>query len=334
MTTSAYTGPDEYPIAEIPDTPWWSENFASMYSSPAERVAVFYSIGRWHGDRSVWREVIMVSLPDGRVLHHRGFARNGTPRGPGSALSRYEVVEPGETVTLSFDGPVTESGLNDLIERGALRETTKRCKIDLRFDSAAPIWNMRGDSVEAGSVAGSMHIDHVGRSRGTVEFDGRTYRFDDGYAARDHSRGVRQVSQYGAHNWINGAFPGGRVFYLYGMRLQDSPTIGMSNAAVAQDGVIHPADVLHTELATSWADAGKPHRVVLRSELGEMEIEIAEVTNTFASSMVCPYDTLPGALHHRPAAALIDESVLLRWNGEEAYGWAERGFTDGPLTAT
>lgn len=331
MTSSAYTGPNEYPIAEIPDTPWWSENFASMYSSPAERVAVFYSIGRWHGDPSMWREVIMVSLPDGRVLHHRGFARSGTATGPGSALSQYEVIEPGQTVTMRFDGPVMETALKELIERGALGEPTKRCKIDLQFESAAPMWNMRGDSAEAGSVAGSIHIDHAGRSQGTIEYDGRSFRFDDGYGVRDHSRGVREVSHYGAHNWINGVFPSGRAFYLYGMRSQDSTTMGMSNTAMAQDGVVYPAEVVETELATSWADAGKPHRVILRSELGEMEIEVAESLNTFASSMVCPYDTLPGAVHHRPAAGLIDESVLLRWNGEEAHGWAERGFTDGPL---
>lgn len=331
MTTSTYTGPDEYPIAEIPETPWWSENFASMYSSPADRVAVFYSIGRWHSDPSIWRELIMVSLPDGRVLHHRGFARNGTATGPAGALSRYEIVEPGETVELSFDGPVMETALMQLIERGALAETTQRCKIDLRFDAAAPLWNMRGDSAEAGSMAGSIHIDHIGRSHGAIEYDGETYRFDNGYSVRDHSRGVRDVSQYGGHCWMSGLFPSGRAFYLYAMRSQGSATIGMSNAAMTQDGVLYPAQVAHVELASSYADADTLHRVVLRSELGEMEIEVVELLNTFVSSMVCPYDTVVGAVHHRPAGSFFDHSALMRWNGEEAYGWSERGFAEAPL---
>jgi hypothetical protein len=332
MMISTYTGPDEYPIAEVPDTRWWSENFASMYSCPEERVAVFYSIGRWHGDRSVWREVVMVSLPDQRVLHHRGFARAGTPTGPASALSRYEIVEPGETLRLSFDGPMMETGLQALIDHGALGEPTKRCTVDLQFDAKAPMWNMRGDSVEAGSMAGSMHIDHIGRCRGTIEYDGHQYRIADGYSARDHSRGDREISQYGGHNWINGQFPSGRSFYLYAMRRQGSTEIGMSNAAVVHDGAIHPAEIVHTEFAASYADIDKLHRVVLRSELGEMEVEIVTVYNTFVSSMVCPYDTLAGALHHRPSATLLDHSVLLRSDGEEGYGWAERGFTTGPLT--
>lgn len=177
-----------------------------------------------------------------------------------------------------------------------------------------------------------MHIEHTGRCRGRIEYDGHTYTIEDGYSARDHSRGEREISQYGGHNWINGVFPSGRAFYLYAMRRQGSATIGTSNAAVAQDGVIHPAETVHTELATSHADLDKLHHVVLRSELGEMEIEIVSIYNTLVASMVCPYDTLPGAVHHRPAATLVDQSVLLRSDDEEGYGWAERGFTEGPLT--
>lgn len=327
-----YTGPDEYPIKEIPTTPWWSENFAAMYSSPADRVAVFYSIGRWHSDTSIWRELLMISLPDGRVAYSKGYARNGTPTGPGGALSKYEIVEPGERVRLTFDGPMSEAALKDLIEHGARGETSKRCKLDLRFDSAAPLWNMKGDSKEAGSVAGSIHIDHIGKANGSIEYDGRTYRFSDGYVARDHSRGAREISQYGGHNWINGVFPGGRGFYLYAMKSQGSSTIGMSNAAVAQDGKLYPAEVVQTKFITSMDDGiGKTHKVVLRSELGEMEIEIVEVLNTFVSSMVCPYDTVPGATWHRKAGQIIDESVRLKWDGKEAYGWCERGYADGPL---
>ena len=326
-----YSGPDEFPIKEIPTTPWWSENFAAMYSSPSERVAVFYSIGRWHSDTSIWRELIMVSLPDGRVAYSKGFARNGTPTGPGGPLTRYEILEPGAKVRLSFDGPMSDASLKDLIAHGARGETSKLCKLDLRFDSAAPVWNMKGDSKEAGSVAGSIHIDHIGKANGTIEYEGRTYRFTDGYTARDHSRGAREVSQYGGHNWINGVFPDGRAFYLYAMKSQGSNTIGMSNAAVAQDGKLYPAELLKTEFISSLDSIGKTHRLTLKSELGTMEIEIVEVLNSFVSSMVCPYDTVPGATHHRKAAHIVDESVRMRWNGQEAYGWSERGYADGPL---
>ena len=88
-----YTGPDEFPISEIPVTPWWSENFAAMYSSPAERVAVFYSIGRWHSDTSIWRELLMVSLPNGNTIYSKGFARNGAKQtGYHSRMSSFQPL--------------------------------------------------------------------------------------------------------------------------------------------------------------------------------------------------------------------------------------------------
>jgi hypothetical protein len=326
-----YTGPDEFPIKEIPDTPQWSENFAAMFANPATRVAAYYSIGRWHSDPTIWRESIMVSLPDQRVLFSRGYGRNGTSTGPGGSLSRYEILEPGNKMRLTFDGPMSEAACQDLIDNGVRMGTMQRCKLDLRFDSAAPVWNMKGDSVEAAKMAGSMHIDHIGKVNGTIDYGGKTYTFTDGYGIRDHSRGVRDVSQYGGHNWLNGIFPGGRAFYVYAMKSQGSSTLGMSNAAVAQGDRLYPARLLHTEFISSTKDAGRTHKFVLGSELGEMEIEFAEVLNIFPAAMVSPYDVCAGSIKHRKAAFMLDEAVRMKWDGKEGFGWSERGFASEPL---
>jgi hypothetical protein len=326
-----YDGPDEYPIEEIPATPWWSENFAAMFADTGLRVAVFYSIGRWHGDPTLWREVIMVSLPDQRVLFSKGYGRNGTRTGPGGSLSRYEILEPGNAVRLGFDGPMSESGFEDLVRHGARSGTAERCRIDLRFDAATPVWNMKGDSAEAASMAGSVHIDQIGRANGTILYRGDTYPFRDGYAVRDHSRGIRQVSQYGAHGWLQGIFPGGRAFYVYAMKSQGSATIGMSNAAIVEGGRLYPAKLLATEFISSAEEAGRPHRILLTCDLGEMAIEVTEVLNKMPSSMVSPYDTAPGSVTHRNAALIFDESVRMRWDGRDGVGWSERGFAPGVL---
>lgn len=265
------------------------------------------------------------------MLHSKGFARGGTEIGPGSALSTYTIVEPGRAVRLAFDGPVSESPLDDLIAHGARGETTQRCTIDLGFEAAAPLWNMKGDSKEAGAMAGAIHIDHIGSADGSVTYGDRTYHFSDGYSIRDHSRGPREISQYTNHNWMSGVFPDGRAFYVYAMRMQGSDTIGMSNAAVAQGDELLTAELVHTDLLNSLDDLGKPHTIVLRSELGDMEIEVVDEVNTFVSSMVCPYDTVPGATVHRKAAQITDQSVRMRWNGLETHGWVERGFAPEPL---
>src|SRR5262249_21989879 len=98
--TVSYTGPDEYPIKAIPDTPRWSENYAAMFFCPASRVAIYCSIGRWLGDPTMWRDLIMVALPDRTVLYSKSFGRGGTPNSAGTGLSRFEVLEPGKKIRL------------------------------------------------------------------------------------------------------------------------------------------------------------------------------------------------------------------------------------------
>ena len=105
----------------------------------------------------------------------------------------------------------------------------------------------------------------------------------------------------------------------------------MSNAAVAQGDRLYPAKLLHTEFITSSADVGKCHKIILDCELGQMALEIAEVANSLPSHMVVPFETNAGAAPYRPSAFIVDESVLMKWNGEQAWGWSERGIASQSL---
>jgi hypothetical protein len=326
-----YSGPDEYPIKQIPATPKWNETFAAMFCDPVRRLAVFYHIGRWHGDFTLWREVVMVSLPDKRTLYNKGYGRGPAQNGPGGSLSFFTVEEPGKRMRLTFDGPVSSSSVDELIEHGARQGPAERCVIDLRFESDAPLWNMKGNSAEASSIAGSVHIDQIGKANGTVTYDGMTYKFADGYSIRDHSRGIRDVTRYGAHCWISGIFPDRRGFYLYAMRLWGDSSAGMMNAMVTQDDRLYPATLLHTDFADRSTGAGSLHKILLDCELGTMEIEVIEVLNTFPSCFFNPFDTAPGWIRHHHAAWELDEPVRLRWRGQEGIGWSERAVASGPL---
>jgi hypothetical protein len=217
-------------------------------------------------------------------------------------------------------------------QRGPLNEPPqKRLQLQVRFDSEVPYWDMKGDSKEASQVIGGVHIDQIGLANGVIEFDGERYELENGYAIRDHSRGIRDMSYFGAHAWINGSFPGGRHFYTYAMSLQGSQSIGMSNAAMVDSGRIYPATLEHVELLRDTRGAAQPHRLVLRSEIGTMDIEITAYINTFPYSMVSPFDTTPGLTNHRSTASMYDEFARLRCNGLDGVGWSERGLAPQPL---
>lgn len=322
---------DEYPIAQIPAIPQWSENYAVMFGDPVSRTSIYYSIGRNLADRSIWRELIGIVLPDQRILFAKNYGRGATSTGPGGGLTKLDVIEAERCLRLTFSGPVTASTHAELVGRGYREGPKGFCNIDVKFDAVKPVWNMKGDSREAGTIAGSMHIEQIGAANGTIEIDGCTFPLTNGYSVRDHSRGIRDVSQYRMHCWINGCFPDGRAFAFYAMQLQGSETFGMSNAAVFDGDKRYPATLVRTDIDVDLEDASKRHTVVLDSPLGAMEIRVSEILTSFPNSMVCPYDMCPGRLDHVVSAFMLDQLVTFECNGQKGIGWTERGVARKPF---
>ncbi|SCW78028.1 hypothetical protein SAMN02927924_02851 [Sphingobium faniae] len=318
--------PDEYPMKDIPSTKWWSENFFVGLACFETKTSLFYSIGRWHSDPMLWRENILATFPDGTVAFHRGYGRTSTDRSVSGGLSHYEVTEPGQQAILRFDGPMVKSTAVDLIENGPQITASERCVFDFRLEGIAPVWNMKGNSLQAQTMAGSMHIDQICKFAGTISYGEQSFTISDGYAIRDHSRGVRDVSKYAGHNWLNGIFPSGRGFYVYMMRAEDG-SLGMSNAAVFQDERIYPATVRETQFATKENGWMKGHRLVVDSELGEMVVDFDPSFATVPTAMVHPYDTCAGRAKSLDISLMFDEGSVIHWNGEVGKAWAERGFS-------
>jgi hypothetical protein len=322
---------DEYPILQIPDTPLWSENFALAAVDAAGQASVFYSIGRWYADPTIWRENIVMALSGGRILCARHYGRNVAPSGPGASFSRFEVIRPGRGFKLTYAGPVWQSTAERMLEQGLPEAPSGMCSLDLVFQGTGPIWNMRGDSAEASAMAGGLHIEQIGRADATLVYQGETWTFEDCYSIRDHSRGVRDPSSFKKHSWLNGDFPGRRSFFVYAMQFQGSESIGMSNAVILEAGKFHPATVAHVEFISGAADIRKLQSIVLDSDLGRMEIKVAEVLTSIPMSFVKPFDSFPGRAAGRPSVIMFDEGVKLEWDGAQGVGWSERGVATGPL---
>lgn len=322
---------DEYPIKQIPDTPLWSENFALAAVDGTRRASVFYSIGRWYADPTIWRENIVVALPDGRILAARHYGRNASPIGPGASFSKFEVIRPAREFKLTYAGPVWESTAERMLAQGLPEAPAGLCSLNLTFQGTDPVWNMRGDSAEASTMAGGLHIEQIGQSNAEIVYRGEAWRLEECYTIRDHSRGVRDPTSFKKHSWLNGDFPGQRSFFVYAMQFQGGDSIGMTNAVILEEGKFHPATVTHVEFISGAGDMRKPHSLILDSGLGRMDILFAEVITCIPMSFVNPFDPLPGRVADRPAVIMFDEAVRLEWNGVQGIGWSERGVAPSPF---
>jgi hypothetical protein len=323
---------DECALSERPTNPFWSENFALVLNDPVSRTSALYSIGTWFHDTSVWRENLVLTLPDGRILVALNFGRNTGGSVVSASLSRYEIVTPDRSVRLAFDGPVWAHTLAELVDKGMHTGKTSRLNLSLTFEATHPMWDMHaGHGSDATGIAGAMHMEQIGRLSGTIAVDGDEIAVRDAYSCRDHSRGGREVSRFRNHCWINGRFPGGRAFQLYFFRMHgiEGPALSLANILDGQDR--HAATIEQIEVMDAPGDAGRTHRVVLQSDLGEMQIAVSKVLATIPMHMTAPFNPTAGT-GRNSFALMFDEAVQLEWNGETGYGWSERGSARTRLT--
>ena len=96
---------DEYPIRELPTQPLWCENYAfSCFDAKCE-LAMIALLGRWPMDTTLWRELLLISLGDERIVCARHHGRAASERIAAAAMFEVEIVEPGRALRLRYDGP-------------------------------------------------------------------------------------------------------------------------------------------------------------------------------------------------------------------------------------
>lgn len=222
---------DEFPITTIPDVPHWSENFAVAGFDPHSGVHIFFHMGRWRKDRSQWREIIGIYLPDGTVVAHRGIGNaRATATGPGGGNFAIDSPVPGKHMTYRFLGGARRFPAAQMLD-GLVQEGPKvRLAFDLDFTSDYPVWDLHKSGHKTDFV-GQGHDEQIGRLTGTIEVGEDRYRFDS-LVNRDHSRGPRVFDTNGRHIWAQGYFDNGLAFQCYEAELVGRDGIAFSEVAV------------------------------------------------------------------------------------------------------
>ncbi|WP_198046039.1 hypothetical protein [Novosphingobium aquimarinum] len=322
---------DDFPLEPFPPVPMWSENYAFMINSPGDGLALASQLGRWPVDPSVWREFFMLALPGERIVYHKAFGREPNLQQIRASLFAIDVLEPGQAYRLRFDGPVSSDRRDSLLTRGITPRPLSPLQFDLVFEGVAPPWDMSGHAKAAEALAGKLHVEQVGSVSGVVTFGEESYGIQGAFGQRDHSRGIRVITQLHRHCWAQGWFPEAELtFNLYMMAVHGGPP-AMSNASLATKGRRLDAKVVSIDLMQAAGDHQRAYAVTIDSELGPMTFEIDRFVASMPAAFCSPYDKSPGAMPGFHAASSNEEAVVWKWNGLEGPGWSERSFNASPF---
>ena len=320
---------EEFPIAVLPDTPTWSENFAYAGFDPQAGIGLFCHIGRWRRDLDLWREVVAVALPDGTVLVHRAIGNALARReGPGGANFSVRITPEESLFRLRFLGGVRRVDEVDLFE-GPLRDGPHyRLQFDIDYRGIAPVWDISavGHKTE---FMGAGHVEQFGRLTGTIALGEARYAIDT-IGNRDHSRGPRVFDSNIRHHWLHGVLDDGTMFQLYEAEVAGREGAAYAEANVVRDGVPQKAvATIHDKLpfTDNRGLIREPVRLTIDDGRGVIEARVVQFVRTISMQSTSPNDMYVGRRQEDDVqnTTVIEQGVLFETaDGRAGYGHMER----------
>ncbi len=313
--------PERHPPENVPG---WSENYCLAGYDPKSGVDIFLHIGRWRKDIHLWREVVMIALPDGTVLGERAVgSTRATPRGPGGPCLSVEVVEAGRRLDWKFLGTARRVGARRLWENGLAEGREERLDFDLQFDSEWPVWDI-GRSGRQTEFVGHGHVEQMARLTGTIRVGREVFHFDS-IVNRDHSRGPRDFSLNRRHIWMHGTFDNGISYLCYEAELGGGSVF--SEAAVYDGGKLYDAKLemaLRLPFENSIEQIHEPVPFNIEYEKGRLAIVANSFPTTLHGQATAPNDNHVG-VRHPVNTSYIEQSANYLLNGTiRGYGHMER----------
>jgi hypothetical protein len=315
---------DELPVPELPDDPAWRENFCFDGYDRQRDVGFWIHCGRWSLDPRIWREQVLLYMPDGTYLVHRAWGFRPSDRGPSAALLNLICEAPGEAWRLRYRGPVRRTTTEEL-HLGPLPEGPQLLlDLDVAFTSKAEMWDMTAGI--ASQHWGKFHIEQTGRLQGTIACDGATIAMD-GFGWHDHSRGPRDMKEMGRHCWIHGNLSRGRSFALTCIdNLVDGRFVrALDKAVIWENGRLNHARCPNPPFLESNGAPAPHYAMTLVYDGGTVEIAAnprRSLPHSTSRFMECFDGVTPGIAH----IVTYEQGTVFTVDGEAFDGHTERSF--------
>jgi hypothetical protein len=301
----------------------WVMDEAGVLALPRVTVDAIAS----HWDRP-WLQLNMVHA-DGRTFRvwercpsHSHIGRRGKPSVLGSGPLRLECEDPFHRWTMKFAGTATQSTVDAQIA-GKQEGTPVKLMFSFEAEMAAPPWLMGGMTAEAarrmkdGDAAvlmGGLRYEQLCRVTGTVSIGGENYHVR-ATGMRVRRQGIRRMATAIGHCQHSALFPSGRAFGAIAFTPHKDGTQAFNEGFIIDgDGRKHAATVLEAPWMRRLVSSGESVPLVLRSDLGDIQIAGRTHLSTFDSHLFEMADT----------SVLQQGMVRYQWDGESTMGLMER----------
>ena len=306
--------------------PRWSETSWFGTWSPNGEVGIFLHIGRMPGDLDLWWAQLHTYLPDGMLAIDRTWGRSTIDHGVDAGNLHLRVQEPLRHWSLTLDGAgelvSTHQVMRGLV--GAGPQVPVRWDIDAV--AAGPAWDLRPRGArEMPRWAGDGHTQQTFLTSGEIVVGGTAYEVN-GVGYNDHSRGVRDLSHFGADQWMIGILPGATFHTIDIWGPDGAPNLTVGNL-FEDDGVVHDIHVASHGVYAPCAPCEAHDVTIERTDGGPPYVIRMEVLHTTAISVTQRNENLNGTGWDLPDDTLLFTESAVRLtaaSGEIGYGHLER----------
>lgn len=316
-TVTVPTDPaDDFVHQAPPGVGRWAENI-QWNVRDAHGLGVMWHIGTMIENPKMWHIVVVVTLPEGRVLATKlvapGAGHFGTPN------AQLATVKPFQQWHFEFIGGMIDVTSSQGADGLANDDHHHSVTVDLDLNAAYPVWIPDG-ATQFGDW-GKFHHEQVVRVRGNVEVSGQVYEID-GIGHRDHSIGPRDLSHLQSGFWGNGVFESGWAF---------ATMLGVYDSGDFQRAAVFDAKGTHDATMAYWTPLSSvrcdPKDVTVRLNVQDELLTIeGRVRNGMNFTVADGAEFCMGTDHSKPDRYFLT-NFFVDWtcNGERGIGYLDRG---------
>ena len=306
---------DEY-THPLEDDPTFNESMYFNLFDPGQEVGGFFRLGN-RANEGFAEMTVCIYLPGGEVAFMYGRPPIPGNDGFDAGGLRFEVIEPFESLRVSYEGPVALLA-DPLAMRDPKRAFSEaeqaECSVALDYRGLAPMRGgvARGPLAEGellGQFARGHYEQHVGAG-GRIAIGEREWELD-GYGLRDHSWGPRSWQAPLWYRWLTCNAGPADGFMV--------SVIATRDGSVRRSGVLFEggayAPILDARIETEWSGEHYDQRSLrCVAKTADRELEIGGEVRSL----------IPLRHRRRGETTRIGEGLTeYRWDGKVGYGLSE-----------